>query len=113
MKRSRNQVHKQHDTGKYYYHFRTTCQVSRKQLFFKKYLYLENCLRKYFFFQKCFSEITLNPPSPCNPALKPTSSEVFSQSQYAIHSKRKQKQKKKQKQKTKTKDKKQTKQTKN
>lgn len=44
---------------------------------------------------------------PCYPALKPVSSEVLSQSQYAIHSKKKQEQKQKKR------DKKNQKQTKN
>lgn len=39
--------------------------ASRKQLLFKKWLYTENCLRKYsFFFQNPFSEIISNPAFP-------------------------------------------------
>lgn len=81
MKQSLNQVQQQHDTRKYYYNFRIKCQVSRKQLFLKNIFFPEVFLWNYL--KSCL---------PPNQALKPMSNEVFSQSQYAIHSQKKQKQ---------------------
>lgn len=78
MKQSLNQVQYQYDTRKCCYHFRAQCQVSRKQFFFKKWVCLENCLRKnLIFFQKPFSEITSNPASPSSQPLNPWTVQHF------------------------------------
>lgn len=81
-----NQVQHQYDTRKCCYHFRAQCQVSRKQLFFKKWLCLENCLRKYSgFFPKDLLRNYLTPCLPPNSTLKSLNNAAFPQSQYAIH----------------------------